>query len=280
METRTGLSNFLSFAVFIVLFTSSLLAGHYGYSDARSEITADLNRALSLAIREQQQDIVTPDTIRAYRHLRSTSGGNVLMAVADDRFCKHLSNDELKNSAFISIDLVDDSYVPHNTCDGMICGDTMVLSKKCHGETIALRGYARLSAASIFKISDQRTSSALLLMSIAWAVVSLCHARRRRENEKNERRYGTLIYSADAFYTSSHQPVHFTPMQHQLMQMFLETPSHTLTKEEICDALWPKKDDANDTLYTLIRRIKPVLEAETNLVITSDRSRGYILEIR
>jgi DNA-binding SARP family transcriptional activator len=56
------------------------------------------------------------------------------------------------------------------------------------------------------------------------------------------------------------------------------SPSHLLTKKEICDALWPKKEDASETLYTLIRRLKPIVEQHSNLRITSDRGRAYELK--
>ena len=69
-------------------------------------------------------------------------------------------------------------------------------------------------------------------------------------------------------------------MQQQLMEMFFHNDSHLLTKTEICDALWPKKDDANDTLYTLIRRLKPIIEEYSDLMIESDRGRAYELKIR
>ncbi len=69
-------------------------------------------------------------------------------------------------------------------------------------------------------------------------------------------------------------------MQQQLMEMFFRNESHQLTKAEICDALWPKKDDANDTLYTMIRRLKPIIEEHSDLMIESDRGRAYKLKIR
>ena len=51
-------------------------------------------------------------------------------------------------------------------------------------------------------------------------------------------------------------------------------------KQEICDRLWPKKPDANDTLYTLIKRIKPIIEAHSTLKIESDRGKSYSLKIK
>ncbi len=71
-----------------------------------------------------------------------------------------------------------------------------------------------------------------------------------------------------------------TPMQQQLMEMFFRSPSHLLTKSEICEALWPKKDDASETLYTLIRRLKPVIEQHSDLKIEADRGRAYELKIK
>ena len=71
-----------------------------------------------------------------------------------------------------------------------------------------------------------------------------------------------------------------TPMQQQLMEMFFRSPSHLLTKSEICEALWPKKDDASETLYTLIRRLKPVIEQHSKLKIEADRGRAYELKTR
>jgi DNA-binding response OmpR family regulator len=67
-------------------------------------------------------------------------------------------------------------------------------------------------------------------------------------------------------------------MQEQLLKLFFAAPRHSLSKQEICDSLWPRKPDASDTLYTLIKRLKPVLEEQGGLQITSDRGKGYILE--
>ena len=65
---------------------------------------------------------------------------------------------------------------------------------------------------------------------------------------------------------------------HTLLEMFFQSDSHTLSKQEICQRLWPKKPDASDTLYTLIRRIKPVIEANSNLKIECNRNKSYSLK--
>ena len=98
------------------------------------------------------------------------------------------------------------------------------------------------------------------------------------ENKINTNR--TPNYQNGRFVNAKGCEVKFTPMQQQLMEMFFNAPSHRLTKQEICDALWPKKPDASDTLYTLIRRLRPILEQNTSLVIESDRRKTYELRVR
>ncbi len=271
-----------SAGIFLLLMMSSLFAGHHGYCVEKDLIASELNNALKLTVRDRTADIITPDTIRAYRHMKRYSDGNVLFAVADSRFCKNIKNENLRQKVYLTFDVVDSDYKEQNTHAGIVCSDTMILEKACYGETIALRGYARLSSAAIFRLSDQRTSSALFLMAVIWFAASMIYIRRKREDDDSCIRYGGLVLSSadDCFYTYDNTPVRFTPMQEQLMKMFLSSPSHSLSKEEICTALWPKKDDANDTLYTLIRRIKPIIEDNTQLVITSDRSKGYTLNIK
>jgi DNA-binding response OmpR family regulator len=89
--------------------------------------------------------------------------------------------------------------------------------------------------------------------------------------------YGGIIYSNEQFMTISGQEIRLTPMQFSLLQMFFSSETHTLSKQEICDCLWPKKPDTSDTLYTLIRRIQPIIEANSGLRIESDGGRGYSL---
>ena len=69
-------------------------------------------------------------------------------------------------------------------------------------------------------------------------------------------------------------------MQQQLMEMLWLSPTRQLSKAEICDALWPKKPDASETLYTLIRRLKPIIEEHSDLKIESDRGKAYGLTMR
>ena len=141
-----------------------------------------------------------------------------------------------------------------------------------------LRCEAKCSAATIFSLSDQRPASILWTMALLWGLYCFWHYRKQVPLVA----FGGLAYSEaeGRFYDAMGKQVRLTPMQQQLMEMFFRSESHQLSKTEICDALWPKKDDANDTLYTLIRRLKPIIEEHSELKIESDRGRAYELKHR
>ena len=140
---------------------------------------------------------------------------------------------------------------------------------------------ANCSFATTFMMSDQKASGSILLVGMLWLFGSLWYVRRNRpELIVQGLAYGGIVYNNDKFMTQSGEQIHLTPMQHSLLEMFITAETHTLSKQEICDQLWPKKPDANDTLYTLIRRIKPIVEANSTLKIESDRGKSYSLKIR
>jgi len=134
---------------------------------------------------------------------------------------------------------------------------------------------------TIFMLSDQRASGVLLFAGILWMMGSLCYMRRfKPELHVEGLSYGGLVYANEKFLTSNGEQIRLTPMQHTLLEMFMNSDTHSLSKQEICDRLWPKKPDASDTLYTLIKRIKPIIEEHSNLKIESDRGRSYSLELK
>jgi DNA-binding winged helix-turn-helix (wHTH) protein len=92
---------------------------------------------------------------------------------------------------------------------------------------------------------------------------------------------GLMMNTTDcSFYDLNHHSIKLTPMQMQLMRMFFTAANHKISKHEICTTLWPKKPDASETLYTLIRRLKPIVEKNGNLEIVSERGKDYQLRIR
>ena len=134
---------------------------------------------------------------------------------------------------------------------------------------------------TVFMLSDQRASGVLLFAGILWIMGSLWYMRRFKTEVLVEGlRYGGLIYRNEKFTTSKGEQIRLTPMQHTLLEMFMNSENHCLSKQEICDRLWPKKPDASDTLYTLIKRMKPIIEEHSNLKIESDRGKSYTLKLK
>ena len=135
--------------------------------------------------------------------------------------------------------------------------------------------------AAIFRMSDQRASASILLVGVLWLLGSLWYTKRSKpELAAQGCSYGGIVFHDRRFFTLSGEQIHLTPMQHSLLEMFITTDTHTLSKQEICSRLWPKKPDASDTLYTLIRRIKPIIESHSTLKIESDRGKSYSLRPR
>ncbi len=123
---------------------------------------------------------------------------------------------------------------------------------------VKMEGKANCSMAFVWGLSDQRLS---LLFCIA-AFLSLLFSFRKKAAES---------------VSMPSLPLHLTPMQQQLMDMFMKAPDHRLTKQDICDALWPHKDNAAETLYTTIRRLRNELETATGWEIVSERGKSYEL---
>ena len=134
----------------------------------------------------------------------------------------------------------------------------------------------QVSTATILALSDQRPSMVLWSMVVLWGMYCLYQHRRRMAMGM----FGGLALQEGSFVDAKGCVVRLTPMQQQLMEMLWQSPSHKLSKTEICDALWPKKEDASETLYTLVRRLKPIIEEHSNLKIEVDRGRAYGLTIR
>ena len=226
----------------IVLFALILMSSLTSVDSYRSTsrmVSEDMDRALTLTLLEQQSDVISPDTIR--------------------KFNSHLQIAELRGKATLAVDV----------------------------RARQFRAYAHCSEATIFSLSDQRPAAILWMLTGFWAMFVWYRRRQRIAvghlllSVPSGCSYGGLVYAEEEgrFYGANGDAVSLTPMQYQLMEMFFHSPTHTLTKTEICNALWPKKPDANDTLYTLIRRLKPVVEQHSNLKIESDRSKAYRLVI-
>ncbi len=171
----------------------------------------------------------------------------------------------------------------------VISADTIQVFNS-HLQIEGLRGYAilavdtkkgfcprpQVSTATILSLSDQRPSMILWSMAMLWGLFCLYQHRRNVTLGL----YGGLALQNGHFVDARGNKVKLTPMQQQLMEMLWQSPTHQLSKTEICNTLWPKKPDANETLYTLIRRLKPIIEQHSDLKIEADRGKSYGLTIK
>ena len=227
----------------IVLFALIIASSFTSLDSYRSTsrlVNEDMDRALALALEEQQSDVISQDTIQMFN--------------------SHLQIAELRGKATLAVDTRGQRF----------------------------KAYAHCSEATIFTLSDQRPATILWALTGFWAMLMWYRHRQSLVGEPlavtnaNRNAFGGLTYLEEdgRFYAADGNLVQLTPMQHQLMEMFFQSPSHSLTKTEICNALWPKKPDASETLYTLIRRLKPVIEQHSDLKIESDHSKAYQLKIK
>lgn len=235
-----------SVIVFLLLVCTTSLSSIHAFRTAEKDIVQDMNQALAQTLALKQDAWITPDTIQTYR--------------------SHLRLAALRDHSIIYYSL----GVPAHGLR------SQAMSWQGKKRKIAFQGYANCSAAAVWTMADHTAPFSLSLLTLLWAAFAMYHFRKQRQSATT---IGCLRYDSGTktFYDAEQQPVGFTPMQQQLMAMFCETDGHCLGKQEICDALWPKKPDANETLYTLIARLKPVIEQRGRLKIVSDRGRGYEL---
>lgn len=280
---------YFSIIIFLVFAVSSVISGTGSYIDAKCKIASDLNRALVRALAEKGQAWVNADTIRVCKQLQAHSDGVVAMIIRDDSFAESLSMAALRDKSFVTFAVIPDglghSAMPEYP--SVVSGDTMVVkpeAARAANVSIAVRGNAGCSFATVFGLSDQRLSAVLMMAAVLWGAFSLFYQRRRgvaRPSDAGCVCLGGLRFdgSVNIFYNQAGDEVRFTPMQSELMRMFFNAEGHKLSKTEICETLWPGKDDANETLYTLVRRLKRVVGQNSSLRIEAERGRAYKLTV-
>lgn len=94
--------------------------------------------------------------------------------------------------------------------------------------------------------------------------------------------FGNLLFSTSSgqFYDGQKEVIYFTPMQLSLMKMLMTSECKKISVDEICHTLWPGKENARESLYTLVRRLKPIVESNSNVKIVADKGGYYALSIK
>ena len=206
-----------------------------------------LSSLVSLSSYRTTREQVTQDMNQALAKALDEQQSDVISADTIRVFNSHLQIAELKGRAVLAVD-TKKGFCPR----------------------------PQVSTATIFSLSDQRPAMVLWSMALLWGL--FCMYQHRRNMSMGL--FGGLVLRDGHFYDVKGHVVKLTPMQQQLMEMLWLSPSHQLSKTEICDALWPKKEDASETLYTLIRRLKLIIEQHSELKIESERGKSYGLTIR
>ena len=202
---------------------------------------------VSLSSYKATEELVTEDMNQALAKTLDEQQSDVISADTIQVFNSHLRMEALRGRAVLAVD--------------------------------TKRGFClrpQVSTATILSLSDQRLAMVLWSMALLWGL--FCMYRYQRSMTMGL--YGGLALQDGLFINAKGCEVKLTPMQQQLMEMLWQSPTHQLSKAEICDALWPKKEDASETLYTLIRRLKPIIEEHSDLKIKSDRGKSYGLKIK
>ena len=202
---------------------------------------------VSLTSYKATEELVTKDMNQALAKALDEQRSDVISADTIQVFNSYLQIEGLRENAVLAVD-----------------------TKK------GFRPRPQVSTATILSLSDQRPSMILWSMVLMWGL--FCLYQHRRLSALGF--YGGLALQNGRFVNAKGCELKLTPMQQQLMEMLWQSPLHQLSKAEICDALWPKKPDASETLYTLIKRLKPVVEQHSCLKIESDRSKAYSLKVK
>lgn len=294
MKRKVSAAN-LSIAITFLLILLSFGFGYRSYSQAEQRVVSDLNQALQRTVLQNKGLWLNADTIQTYAKLQEVIGA--------PRFCKRfpqslyrsIVHHRIERCLYPSLHILkknSPATVFNEIPAGCLASDTLVwlsTTADASGLTLSFRGYARCSATMLFSLSKQTIPATLLLAALLWGGFTFFYFRRRTktnasngQQQENFITFGNLSLSLQeaCFYNEQQEKLKLTPMQYTLMEMFYLSSSHLLFKSDICQSLWPGKDNADETLYTLIRRLKPIVEDNSNLRITTDRGRAYGLEIK
>ena len=253
----------------LALMIASVVSCCFSYTSAKQNIASDLNDAM-LALANENSEIWTrQDTIAALRKMHETTHKPLIYQASDVNF----KNPTLKDKAYFTLALVDKKNAAPKIQGNKIASDSIMLvpERATDGFAIQVQGFADCSMASVFAASDQTLPGVLFTLSIL-SMASM-FVRRRKESEISEMELASVSSEVHPF-----DGIKLTPMQRQFAQLLLDAPKMRVDKATLCTALWGNKSNAEESLYTLVRRTKTAL-AEANIEIICNRGESYELRI-
>ena len=278
MKSTTPMKNNLSsnseaalrYGMFIplALMIASIITCCFSYSNAKQTIANDLNDAMFALANENSELWTRPDTIAAIRHMYETTHKPLIYQASDVNF----RNPSLKDEVYFTLALVDTNNGSHRIGGNKIASDSIIImpERAADGLAIQVQGFADCSVASIFSASDQTLPGILFSLSILSMASMLIW--KRKETVTPEAEFIAIPTSP------SLDGIKLTPMQRQLAQMLLEAPGMKVDKRSLCESLWGNKSNAEESLYTLVKRTKNAL-AQANMEIVCNRGDSYELRI-
>lgn len=252
----------------LALTIASVISCCFSYSNAKQSITDDLNDAILSLANENRELWTRPDTIAAIRQMYETTHQPLLYQASD----VHFRNNSLKDKAYFTLALVDKKNTSPNFKGNKIASDSIMLvpARATNGFAIQVQGFADCSMASIIIASDQTLPGILFSLSIL-SMASM-FVLKRRAVKISER--GLVAIPA----SPSLDGIKLTPMQRRFAQMLLDAPDRKVDKRILCEVLWGNKSNAEESLYTLVRRTKTAL-AKADIEIVCNRGDSYELRV-
>lgn len=246
----------------LLLIMVSIVVGWRCYDKARTEMVEDLNQAL-------QRTTVADEGVDAMLDSLSCMHGNPMLTFDGTHhgFARFLRILSLRDTAHISYSLAQvGEECNGGTTHARIVSDTITVAG-CGADgrdvLLAVRAFANPSMASVFGHAGMAWPMASFFLGLMLLAFMLANGR---------------LQNAVAGDAPLRKDLMLTPMQQQLMDMFLASPGRTLSKEEICSALWPKKDNPDDSFYTFISRMKSSMARQSSMFrIENKRGREYVL---
>ncbi len=253
----------------LALMIASVVSCCFSYTSAKQNIASDLNDAM-LALANENSDIWTrQDTIAALRKMHETTHKPLIYQASDVNF----KNQTLKDEAYFTLALVDKNNAAPKIQGNKIASDSIILvpERATDGFAIQVQGFADCSMASVFAASDQTLPGVLFALSILSMASMFVWCRKESEIPNMElASVSSEVHPLDG--------IKLTPMQRQFAQLLLDAPEMKVDKATLCTALWGNKSNAEESLYTLVRRTKTAL-ALANIEIICNRGESYELRI-
>lgn len=264
----------------VLLIVVSVADGLYHYDRVKADMVSDLNQAL-------ERMVASSATVDGVLETLSLLHGGTMLTLGGEHtdFARQLQIPALRDTAFIAYCLgggygrAEDSAARQAA---RICSDTIMLARHTAAGTdiaVTVKAYANPTLASIFSHSGSGRPVLLFVTGLLMLGLMLVAQKMAMKPQLFPVFIDVCQQALPSSYASATMPgtLNLTPMQEQLLELFYASPSRTLSKEEICAALWPKKDNPADGLYTFISRMKSSLALQSSLRIVNRRGREYVL---